>query len=1450
MKKRFSLFLTVFGLLFVRTAGQPVCDIRSYSATDGLAQNIVTAMLQDHKGFLWIGTWDGINKFDGYTFRSYKPSSQHEYAQSSNRVTFATETVDGNILCQTYDGKAYLFDTRTETFLNVLRRFENEVRKEITVQHIYPLRDGIVWIVCDDGYCFRMDERRYDKPEGLTVYNTFDGQLKGNRIFNIYQDTEGDEWILTDKGITIVGQKRINNNFPFKNINEIDGKVYLVSTSDKPAMYQPQTGNVRFIDMPRPAGKVSSLVALRNTPALLTDNGIMLYQPATDTFEAIDVRSPGQPSNHALSVYEDKEGDWWVFTSGRGVTRLNPDTDERQWLYTPQEEVMDYGRQSRRFILEDPQGTLWVLPTQGNLSYYDRERKRLSAFHTEANGRRTPFTPLIRYTLTDRQGNVWLAGARGIQKMNFAPRQLRLHRLDERGTEVRAFLTDDTGCLWVASKNGVVRLFRPDGTPRGYLTADGRVAREWTKFGANIYSFAQDPTTGRVWMGSKDNGLFRLSPRGADRFDVERFRHDTANPYSLSADDVYAIRIDSRGDTWIGCYGGGLNLLREASDGGTRFIHYGNELKSYPSANHLNVRTLAEVGDSVLLAGTTNGVITFDNRFGQPEEIVFHANRFNEADTANMVGRDVMHILADREGDTYALTFTGGINRLISTRLLNDSLRFRNYTVRDGLASDLTLSMTEDGRGRLWVACEDALSRFDPASGTFDNYGESFLRDEFSFTEAIPVFNARGRLVLGTNAGFLEVDTDTLRKSAYTPPIVFTELRIHGTMSTEPIDDLEELRLIPSQRNVTLRFAALDYVRPESILYAYRLEGLESQWNSGDNSRSASYINLPPGRYTLEVRSTNSDGVWTDNIRRLPIHVLPTFWETAWAWLVYVPAFLLLVGVLVYILFYIYRLRHEMDVEHQLSDMKLRFFTDISHELRTPLTLITSPVSDILDHEPLSPTARNQLTLVHKNTERMLRLINQILDFRKIQNRKMKLLVEYTELTDFVRKVTDSFKGMAAEKGIDYRFDIPATGEVYAWVDRDKMEKILFNLLSNAFKYTLPGKSIKVNLQADTDKVAISVSDEGIGIAPDKLQSLFKRFETFANNMMQPSSGIGLSLVKELVELHHGNIDVSSQPGRGSTFRVTLPLDKRALEGDDHIEFLLSDTMDSAETFVATMETDEAETTEVDPTTGSEKPTLLIVEDNTDLKTLLKSILAARYHTIEASNGQEGLDITIEMMPDLILTDVMMPVMDGIEMIRHIKADKEVCHIPIIVLSAKSSLDDRITGLEQGIDDYVTKPFSSAYLKAKIASLFERKRQMQERIMNTLPGGTATRPAGSPNPIEPDIIPYDEQFIGQVMEYMEEQMDNPDLAIDDFASRLSMSRSLFYRKLKSITGLAPIDFVREIRFKRAIQLMEGDYNISQIAYMTGFNDPKYFSKSFKKYMGIGVKEYREGKTNR
>lgn len=1452
------LRLLIYMVLLTPTMllAQPICQIQHFSIYNGLVQRTVSDIVQDSKGFIWFSTWNGLNRYDGYTFKNYKAYPGDGCTLTSNRILRIVPDQQNNIWCQTYDARVYLFDSHQEKFIDILQPFEQKSGETYIVRKIYALSKGVSWIVCDHG-AFRVDEQKLENEDegAITPYTPEIGNLPGRKISRIEQDADGDEWIFTDKSVCIVGQKTISDKTHFTSFCENNEKMYLISSKHL-AIYNQQNGQVQYEEIPLDYSRLNCILSLgKDTIGIGTNNGIILFFAKSKQFRNVEMHF------NVMRLFEDSHNELWLFSKEqRGIVRYDPLTNEQQHYETPTQNMPKAELRSRDVIFEDSQGTLWVVPHLGCLSYYDREDKELKPYYTDYSKPESKFTPVILNFYVDNQKNFWYANNFWMDKISFFPNASQLTTFDS-GHETRAIMVDKQQNLWVANKKGVIRIFNPDKTLKGYLTPEGTISSKAISFSRNIYCFTEDEQ-GNIWMGSKWDGIIRLSPKRDGSFQIRNYVHKEEDPYSLSNNSVYCIYQDSKKRMWIATHGGGINLLQETADGEIRFLHNGNLLKDYSKDKFNKVRVIKEVNNT-LLVGTTEGLITFSCNFERPEEIKFYTNVRIPDLASSLSSNDVIYIYTDSRQNSYVLTFTGGINQIISNNLLTDQIQFKTYTKRNGLVSDLVLSMIEDQQKNLWVISENTLAKFDPENGTFEHYNEKHLQKEIYFSEASPAI-IRNQLILGTDAGILKINPAAFSKSSYTPPIVFTSLKIQGVQQQLDLDDLEELKLKPDERNVSFQFAALDYINPSSISYAYRLKGLEEKWNEVENSRTASYINLPPGNYELQIRSTNSDGVWTDNVRKLSVIVIPTFWETYWAVLVYIILFILFTATIVYIILYIYKLRHQINIEQQLANIKLRFFTDISHELRTPLTLIASPVSEILEHETLTTNARKHLTLVHKNTERMLHLVNQILDFRKIENKKMKVLLEKTDVLSLLQKVMDNFRLIAEEKNINYQLETNQEA-IETWIDQDKFEKIIFNLLSNAFKYTPANKSITVIANVESSRLIVSIKDEGIGIDLQKQQTLFQRFETLVKfNILQPSSGIGLSLVKELIELHCGNIEVKSQPGVGSEFTVILPMNQKVYEGRENTEFILNDgnSVPAEKKNEIRPMVEITSMADITPSETAKEPnqisneedpvSILIVEDNVELRNFLSDILSESYRVLTATNGQEGLDQAREYIPDLIISDIMMPAMDGLDMVKNIKENREICHIPIILLSAKSSLDDRISGLEQGIDDYITKPFSATYLKIRIKSLLHQRKELQEiywkawseKLNNT----QETTLEEKLTPSQPQIISYDEQFMQQVMQVMEEQMENSELTVDEFAQLLNLGRSVFYQKLKSIIGLSPVDFIREIRIKRAVQLIDsGEYNFSQVAYMTGFNDPKYFGKCFKRQMGMTPSEYKENK---
>ena len=869
-----------------------------------------------------------------------------------------------------------------------------------------------------------------------------------------------------------------------------------------------------------------------------------------------------------------------------------------------------------------------------------------------------------------------------------------------------------------------------------------------------------------------------------------------------------------------------------------RFIHSENLMKGYPGDMCHKVRSLCCTRKGVVLAGTTEGLLSFSDDFQKPEDIEFFHNDCEDGLSNN----DVMDVLESRDGKIYIAAYSGGICMADVDSLLNTRIRFHYLNMKNGLPSDLPQSMLEDGEGNIWICFENYISKYRADRKGFDTYDSANLHTDLQITEAHPAIDQQGAMYIGTNQGVLRLRLYDLKKSSFVPRIVYAGVDIQnsdGTVSNSVLA-ADSLVLGKKERNVTIAFSALDYTNSEALQYAYRLKGISDQWGYIGENHSIGFANLPSGDFVLEVKSTNGDGVWCDNITPLYIHIQPRFTETAWAWVLYVLIAIILILTVSGIIVYITNLKRKVTLEQQLTDLKLRFFTDISHELRTPLTLISGSIEEIVERGQLQKSGTENMQVARRNVNRMLRLVNQILDFRKIQGRKMKLSIEQGDVVALCRQVGENFTQLAHERSIHFRL-IPETPEIRCYTDMDKLEKILFNLLSNAFKYTADGKSITMAVRMESGCLFVSVRDEGKGMDLRKIDNLFGRFETFGKTDPNRSTGIGLSLVKEFVDLLHGTIQPESIPGQGTVFTVTLPCTYEAYAADSMAEFVLND------------EVKFEYPVEVQLSRQEEKErSILIIEDNDELRRFLAMILRDCYHVLEAGDGRQGLEIIGRELPDLIVSDVMMPEMDGIELLAAVKVNRDTSHIPVILLSAKASVDDRVRGLEYGADDYIAKPFNSAYLKARIESLIRQRSSLAAYYL-----GSSLKDSDKTEKKQPDVkleqvlesVPsFNNTFIQEVIRLVDENLQNPDFKIDDLAETMNMSRAVFYRKIKTFTGASPIDLVKEMRLKRALELLDADtYSLSEVAYQSGFSSPQYFSRVFKEQMQCTPKEYKRRK---
>jgi len=1468
-----ALMLLLMVTAALRTGcGQFKSAFTHYSVEDGLSEGVVLTMHQDRDGLMWFGTFDGLNRFDGYSFKVYKSGFKSSYGLTNNRVDRITEDDLGYLWIMNNDGEVYRMNTRTEEFINFNEISSSGPGNYSPVNQIYCFSGGETWLQAETGTCTRVISSASSNGYLIDRFEcpgTDDMQPKVNFIST---DSRGTVWMLTYGGLfrvsdndkvpvrvltAIVRPEGRNGFFCF---HETGDRLWFGTGNGTIIVTDPEAGSYEEISL----GVSSDIISIRqlNKRELLiltSGDGFFVYSPVTSEKRHFDTsRYPVMPTNKMVSAYVDRYGEAWIESVADGVIHYDPFTGTVQHFRMNVDKTNPNVLLPSFVIFEDVNDMLWIYPRGGGFSRYNRIERRLEYFFNEPGSADRRFPNLIHSALSDNQGNLWICTiTRGIEKVSFFPSLFRVISpkpvaASHSENEVRAIFEDNNGNLWAATRDGRVYLFDADRKITGYLRDNGTFT-SGEAFNALVYVITQD-SKGNIWMGSKGGGLFRLEPvaRGpACCYSITGYRHDDANPYSLSHDNVYSVHEDPDGRIWVGTFNGGLNYISE-EDGRVRFINSGNRLKNYPYSNHKRVRYITSDNQGRIWVGTTSGLVIFKSDFREPEDARFTTCFFDPDVVTSLANNDVHFIYCSPNDEIFIATFGGGLNRVTGN---GEQPGFKSYTVRTGAPDDVILSIVDDLNGNLWLSSERGILKFNKAAESFEIYSEQSGVEKRYFSEATGLRTSNGEIMFGFDSGIYCFNPAQVRKVNYIPPLHFTRVSVAGTDvhtaggDYHPAGDKAELATLElghDQKNLTIEFAALDYRNPRNIQYAHRLEGVDPDWIIARGQRTASYTNLDPGEYLFSVRSTNSDGIWVDNTRTVRVTVKPSFWQTLMARILIVLTGAALIALAIYVIFTMYKLRHKVEVEQIITNLKLKFFTDISHELRTPLTLISSPVTNILQNGRLDPDVRDQLTLVQNNTQRMLRLVNQILDFRKVQNRKMKLRIEEFPLGPFIAGLCADFRKAADDKGIMFTVEDLSEGEK-VWADRDKVEKIAFNLVTNALKFTPRGKNVTVTVKRNSDSLEMIVADQGTGLSKEKMKNLFMRFGSDDREVMtlQPGTGIGLSLSRELAELHRAELTAESEEGKGATFRVTFRLGFSHF--DNETEFVLADGQNplrSRQAASVMMEEDEeSETGE-----GDDEPVLLFIEDNEELRSFIKIILSDGFHVIEAGNGIEGFEIARNQLPDIIITDLMMPEMDGLELARRIKEEVTTSHIPVVVLTAKSDLDTQVEALKRGADDFIAKPFSSTYLRARIENILQQRKKLQELFLSSLDDYRRPK-AGKPvdiTPSEPVIESYDDRLMKNLMEVMEENIDNSGLTVDELVSKMGIGRSVFFKKLKSLTGLAPVEFIREVRVKRAAQLIEsGEYTISQVTYMVGCNDPRYFSRIFKQRFGMTPSEYRD-----
>lgn len=1410
-RKIFCTFLLM--QMAVMIWAQPVIDVTRFNDRDGLDRNKVTGIITDRRGFIWVSTWGGLYRYDGYRFNSYriKPGDGNELDNS--RLDAIKEDADGNLWCRSYD-RIYYFDTNVERYSDVTAEVERFVKKPCFVNKYYVLGNGYVWLIMNDHTCVRIN---------LTNRNEMKRYYFGQdvKVKKVEDDSNGDSWILTNKETYIVGSS-------VKIFAHVDHFAKLGSS----LIYLGQkTGRIIRYDVKRRSGRIIFDNSKAAVKSLFSDNKRWIVACTNEAVWAVkDSRMQKIAEiNDVEQVYRSKTGDYWVNCKDMSVLYIKRN-GQMEHLVSPFTTIDEKNHAKAMFEVDG----VMVIMKLGHLMYYDTQTHSLAPFCT-SDGQ--IYASSIGRDHADKNGLLWA----GVENNIFERIRIykRLYQEADATENIIAQYRDRRGMIWQSTDNSLVMMKDANGRLLGYLDRNGAIVKNKVPF-ARVYAFAEDKD-GNFFLGSRGSGLFCLK-RDAGKRTMVCYMKSNRGRYEFNDSSVYSLLPDHRGRLWVGTYEGGLNLMVKTKAGGFIFRNKNNGLKNFPPCNHTNcIRSMAETKDHVIVIATSNGVYTFDNEISRPEGLHFYHSMRISSDAGSLPGNEVLGVYDVAGFGTFVATSFSGLCVVESKNLLSDNLRFKTWGTLQDAPSDEPRGIFVDRFHRLWVVFKNVVSHLDRRRMTSVDFSFGRGNNDAYFTMSSPIMMANGSVILATENGSFIFNPQTIKSNRTKAPLAVTDVRVFDRSIPYSLNS-DTITLKSNQRDFVLEFAALELGGTDNVEYAYMLEGRDSQWIKNGRNRTLHFFNIGAGTYTLLIRSTNNDRIWTNNVRRLTIIVEPTFWETGWAMTLYVLLALMIAVAVAWAFFYVYRLRMNVSFEKKMVNMKLKYFTDISHDLRTPLTLIDGPVTELLEEEQLSDKAHSYLSVVHRNAQRMLTLINQILDFRKIQNEKMKLLVEKIDVCGELRSVMSNFDYISKENKIDFRLEVVGDTPAYVWADRDKMDKVFFNLLSNAFKYTKNGHQIWIEVSQNKEQVSVSVCDTGIGMPMNMSERLFERFETMlSDNYHMASSGIGLSLVKELVDMHHAQLKVDSKEGQGSRFTVVFRHGCEHFMQDEKTEFLTEDN--------AVMKLEREGTVEI--TEEGERMSVLIVEDNGEMLSFLRDILKADFHIFTAANGKEGLEMARVQLPDLIISDICMPVMDGWLMVRMLRGDVTTSHIPVVLLTAKSSIDDRIEGAKLGVEDYIVKPFNPTYLKTRVHTILQKQRERQEIYSKQFFDGQTMHLIPLPEDnsgVQLRMEKNDADMMVKLKAFMEENLER-ETVINDMADYVGLSRTVFYNKMKTITGLSPIDFSRKYRVERAAQMMRDEgLSVSEACYNTGFSDPKYFSKIFKKFFGVAPNDYRKGRS--
>lgn len=1334
----YSILLTALLLLQALATHARQIAFRHLTVENGLSQNAVIAISQDSHGFIWMGTPNGLNRYDGYRIRQFQSRPNDSTTLSAGSVLATLHDSRKNLWIGTFSGLSR-YDERLDRFV----RINMPVKNSVVFYTLYEDNQGRIWAGTDYGLFF-IDPAQPQllQPLLLPGQQHIDQQWI---VRALLQDRKGQLWIGTTTGL---------------------------------------------LQMKQP-GTTSDIVHHKHQPA----------DPASISADFV------------TTIAEDRYGKLWIGTHSNGLNAFDATRNTfTRFLHSAAPSIIS---NTIRKVLIDKQGQLWI-GTQDGLSILDETGRHLQSYQQSDTDPASLSHNSVHSLFQDKSENIWIGTWFGGINYTYAvnTRFNVIHKKDEPGylnnNVISSITEDEKKNLWIGTEGGGLNYFDRSS---GRFTSYRHSPADASSIGSNLIKVVYRDWQGQIWCGTHGGGLNLFDPVTKQ---FTRYLYEANNPLYLNA-EILGIYEDSRGHLWVGSTLG-LKLYDKTPQG------------LLPVQTPLTQHTLFAQTARYFLEDDKNRMWISTNT-----GLYLVRNDSVKKITDNIV----ISLLQTKAGEIWM-----GLQQNGLARFDEKSQQPEYHNQPEKIGNRNIFGILEDNQQNLWLSSDNGLLKYQPKQNQLQqfNVSDGLAGNAFNFNSSFK--DSKGDFYFGGFNGITWFSPDKIAVNPNPGNIVLTGLKLFNKpvqpldttgLLKESIPNIHQLTLKHNQNVISIEFALINYIKSNKNTYAYKLNGYDKDWVY-TTTPLAGYVNLPAGDYDFLVKGANNDGVWSEPVT-LSIEVLPPFWNTWWAWIIYT---LLAVGIIFLFSRYIF-LRELFKKEDELHQVKLNFFTNVSHEIRTHLTLIMAPVEKMQDSEETGSFARQQLDSIRKNANRLLKLVSELMDFRKAETGHLKLQVAEHDYISFLEDIYNSFRDISIQKNISTSFIFDGQ-QLPLWFDKEQLEKVFFNLLTNAVRFTPAEGQIILQVTETPTEAIVKVIDNGRGIAADYLDKVFTNFFQVDDHGHQNTGyGIGLALARNIVSLHKGSITAESVPASGdqpgsTTFIVRL------LKGNQQH----GSQMTAAGSTLPVAGTVLTGPSPYDQHTPSTTPaTLLIVEDNAELRHIIREKFAAQFNILEAADGVTGWELAIGEIPDIIISDVMMPQMDGFELCRRLKTDQRTSHIPVVLLTARSTQTDQVSGLETGANLYLTKPFSTKVLELNVRNLLQARdhwrRVFQHQVGSGVSAATTTATAPAP---EPTVNTVEQAFLQQVIGIVEENLDNQDFGVDMLSRKVAMSAPILYKKIKAVSNMSVNDFIKSIRLKKAAELLRGkEHNVFEVSQAVGYNDRKYFSREFKKQYGVTPSEY-------